>query len=40
MKIAILGADILIYLIHSLGPKDFESLDVQFANTAGHAAKN
>ncbi|MGQ9569471.1 MAG: NAD(P)H-binding protein [Thermodesulfovibrionales bacterium] len=34
------GADVLIYLIHSLGIKDFEFLDVQFANTAGHAAQN
>lgn len=33
-------ADVLIYLIHSLGIKDFEFLDVQFANTAGHAAQN
>jgi uncharacterized protein YbjT (DUF2867 family) len=32
------GADFLIYLIHSLGTKDYEYLDVQFANTAGHAA--
>jgi uncharacterized protein YbjT (DUF2867 family) len=34
------GADVLIYLIHSLGAKEFESLDVQFANTAGHAAQH
>src|SRR4030066_2569822 len=34
------GADVLIYLIHSLGAKDFEFLDVQFANTAGHAAQH
>jgi uncharacterized protein YbjT (DUF2867 family) len=33
-------ADVMIYLIHSLGSKDFESLDVKFANTAGQAAKN
>jgi uncharacterized protein YbjT (DUF2867 family) len=34
------GSDFLIYLIHSLGTKDYEYLDVQFANTAGHAAQN
>lgn len=34
------GADVLIYLVHSLGAKNFEQLDVQFANTAGQAAKN
>lgn len=34
------NADVLIYLIHSLGTKDFESLDFQFANTAGHAAQH
>jgi len=34
------GADVLIYLIHSLGAKDFEFLDVQFSNTAGHAAQH
>jgi uncharacterized protein YbjT (DUF2867 family) len=33
------GADVLIYLIHSLGAKDFEQLDVQLANTAGRAAQ-
>jgi uncharacterized protein YbjT (DUF2867 family) len=34
------GADVLIYLIHSLGAKNFEQLDVQFANTTGRAAQN
>lgn len=34
------GADILIYLIHSLGVKNFEKLDIQFANTAAQASKN
>ena len=33
------GADVLIYLIHSLGAKDFEQLDVQLANVAGLAAQ-
>jgi uncharacterized protein YbjT (DUF2867 family) len=33
------GADVLMYLIHSLGAKDFEQLDVQLANTAGRAAQ-
>ena len=33
------GADVLIYLIHSLGAKDFEQLDVQLANVAGQAAQ-
>jgi uncharacterized protein YbjT (DUF2867 family) len=33
------GADVLIYLIHSLGAKDFEKLDVQLANVAGQAAQ-
>lgn len=32
--------DILIYLIHSLGAKNFEQLDIQLANAAGLAAKN
>jgi len=34
------GADVLIYLIHSLGAKDFERLDIRLANAAGRAAKN
>lgn len=34
------GADVLVYLIHSLGAKNFEQLDVKFANTAAQAAKN
>jgi uncharacterized protein YbjT (DUF2867 family) len=33
------GADVLIYLIHSLGAKNFEQLDVQLANVAGRAAQ-
>ena len=33
------GADVLVYLIHSLGAKDFERLDVQLANVAGRAAQ-
>lgn len=33
------GTDILIYLIHSLGVKDFEKLDIKLASTAGNAAK-
>ena len=33
------GADVLIYLIHSLGAKNFEELDIQLANAAGTAAK-
>ena len=33
------GADILIYLIHSLGAKNFEELDRKLANAAGDAAK-
>jgi uncharacterized protein YbjT (DUF2867 family) len=33
------GADVLIYLIHSLGAKDFEQLDAQLANVAGQAAQ-
>jgi uncharacterized protein YbjT (DUF2867 family) len=33
------GADILIYLIHSLGAKNFEELDIQLANSAGNAAR-
>lgn len=31
------GADTLIYLIHSLGARDFERLDVKLANAAGSA---
>ncbi len=31
--------EILIYLIHSLGAKNFEQLDIQLANAAGSAAK-
>ena len=31
--------EVLIYLIHSLGAKNFEQLDTQLANAAGHAAK-
>jgi len=34
------GADILIYLIHSLGAKNFEQLDIQLANAAGKVAQN
>lgn len=34
------GADILIYLIHSLGAKNFEQLDIQLANSAGLAAQH
>lgn len=34
------GADVLIYLIHSLGAKNFEQLDVRFANSAAQSAKN
>lgn len=33
------GADILIYLIHSLGAKNFEELDIKLANAAGEAAQ-
>jgi len=32
-------ADILIYLIHSLGAKNFEELDIKLANAAGEAAQ-
>lgn len=32
-------ADVLIYLIHSLGAKNFEELDIKLANAAGTAAK-
>jgi uncharacterized protein YbjT (DUF2867 family) len=34
------GSDVLIYLIHSLGAKNFEQLDIQLANAAGGAARN
>jgi len=33
------GADVLIYLIHSLGAKNFEQLDIQLANAAGRATQ-
>jgi len=33
------GSDVLIYLIHSLGAKNFEELDIKLANAAGTAAK-
>lgn len=33
------GSEILIYLIHSLGAKNFEQLDIQLANSAARAAK-
>lgn len=33
------GNGVLIYLIHSLGAKNFEQLDIQLANAAGLAAK-
>lgn len=33
------GCEILIYLIHSLGAKNFEQLDLQLANAAAKAAK-
>jgi uncharacterized protein YbjT (DUF2867 family) len=34
------GSEILIYLIHSLGAKNFEQLDIRLANSAGNAAKH
>ena len=34
------GSDTLIYLIHSLGARDFEQLDIKLANAAGRAARN
>jgi uncharacterized protein YbjT (DUF2867 family) len=34
------GADILIYLVHSLGARNFEQLDIELANAAGRAAQN
>jgi uncharacterized protein YbjT (DUF2867 family) len=33
------GSEILIYLIHSLGAKNFEQLDIKLANAAGNAAQ-
>jgi uncharacterized protein YbjT (DUF2867 family) len=33
------GSEILIYLIHSLGAKNFEELDMRLANCAGNAAR-
>jgi uncharacterized protein YbjT (DUF2867 family) len=33
------GAEVLIYLIHSLGAKNFEELDIQLAHAAGAAAQ-
>ena len=33
------GADTAIYLIHSLGAKNFEELDIKLANAAGEAAQ-
>ena len=33
------GSDALIYLIHSLGAKNFEQLDVRLANAAGNAVR-
>jgi uncharacterized protein YbjT (DUF2867 family) len=33
------GSEILIYLIHSLGAKNFEQLDIKLANAAGSAAQ-
>jgi uncharacterized protein YbjT (DUF2867 family) len=32
------GAEVLVYLIHSLGAKNFEQLDIQLANAAGAAS--
>lgn len=34
------GADVLIYLIHSLGAKNFEELDVRLAHAAASAAEH
>jgi uncharacterized protein YbjT (DUF2867 family) len=34
------GADVLIYLIHSLGAKNFEELDTKLATAAGKASLN
>jgi uncharacterized protein YbjT (DUF2867 family) len=36
----LLNADVLIYLIHSLGAKNFEQLDLKLANAAGKAAQD
>lgn len=33
------GSEVLIYLIHSLGAKNFEQLDVRLANAAGNAVR-
>ena len=33
-------ADVLIYLIHSLGAKNFEELDIKLANATGSAARS
>ena len=33
------GSEILIFLIHSLGAKNFEQLDIRLANSAGNAAR-
>ncbi|MBM4145602.1 MAG: hypothetical protein FJ240_04915 [Nitrospira sp.] len=33
------GSEILIYLIHSLGAKNFAELDIRLANSAGNAAR-
>lgn len=33
------SADVLIYLIHSLGAKNFEELDIKLANATGSAAR-
>ena len=34
------GSEVLIYLIHSLGAKNFEELDIRLANSAGNAARH
>lgn len=34
------GADGVIYLVHSLGARNFEQLDIQLANATGRAARN
>jgi uncharacterized protein YbjT (DUF2867 family) len=33
------GSEVLIYLIHSLGAKNFEELDIRLANSANNAAR-
>jgi len=38
-EIFLRNADVLIYLIHSLGAKNFEELDIKLANAAGSAAR-